>query len=212
MNDRGMVSIDLMVAIMLVLAAVLMAIQIIPTVSHEDRDWRIKQYMTATRAADNLVQDTGEPGWEGKWRSDVTKIGLVYDDKGIAIMKELNFTKVRTFMGYGYTDVPTGIIWWEFPNSSILPNERENITKSLGLEGYNFYIQLHPVGLDNFNSTPLVMNLTDRSKKTINDDTVSVVDRYVFIRKDSSSSCRGDDICYGNPNVTVHYRLNLWVW
>ncbi|CAG0976313.1 MAG: hypothetical protein OIN86_07815 [Candidatus Methanoperedens sp.] len=207
MNDRGMISIDLMVAIMLVLAAVLMAIQIIPTVSHEDRDWRIKQYMTAARAADNLVQDRGEPGWEGKWRSNVTKIGFVYNDKGIAIMKVLNLTKVRTFMGYGYTDVPTGIIWWEFPNSSILPNERENAAKSLGLGGFNFYMQLHPVGLSDFDSNLLMANLKNRS---INDNTVSVVDKYVYIIKDIGSPCRQDFIC--NQNLTVHYRLNLWVW
>lgn len=212
LDDSAMIGLDFLIAIVLVLAAVMMAILIMPSMSHEDRSWRIKQYMVATRATDNLVQDTGEPGWEGKWRSNVTKIGLVYDDEGIAIRKELNLTKVRMFMGYGYTDAPTGITWWEFPNSSILPNERENAARSLGLEGYNFYMQLHPVGLDNFNSTPLMINLTDRNKVPINDDIVSVVDRYVFIEKDSTSSCISEFICYGNPNVTVHYRLNLWVW
>ncbi len=212
-DDRAMVAgLDFMVAIVLVLAVVMMTILIIPLMSQEDRSWRIKQYMAAARATDILVQDTGEPGWEGKWRSNVTKIGLVYDDNGIAISKELNLTKVRMFMGYGYTDETTEIIWWEFPNSSILPNERENAARSLGLAGYNFYMQLHPVGLDNFNSTPLLMTLTDRRKVPINDYTVSVVDRYVFIQKDSTSSCRSEFICYGNPNVTVHYRLNLWVW
>ncbi len=212
-DDCAMVAgLDFMVALVLVLAAVMLAILIMPSLSNEDKSWRIKQYMVATRATDNLVQDTGEPGWEGKWRSNVTKIGLVYDDEGIAITKVLNLTKVRTFMGYGYTDETTEITWWEFPNSSISPNERENAARSLGLGGYNFYMQLHPVGFDNFNSTPLVINLTDRSKVPINDDTVSVVDRYVFIEKDSTSSCRSDFICYGNPNVTVHYRLNLWVW
>jgi hypothetical protein len=208
MNERAMISIDLMVAIVLILAAVLLATQIMPTVSHEDRDWRIKQYMTATRATDNLVQDMGEPGWEGKWRSNVTKIGLVYvDDKGKVMMKVLNLTKVNALMGDGYQDNVTKTIWWEFPNQSIQLTERENATKSLGMDGYNFYMQLHPVGLDLFNSSPLEINLSEQ--KGINYDTVTVVDRYVYIINPASE----DQIKYLKfDNEAIHYRLNIWVW
>jgi hypothetical protein len=209
MNDRGMVTIDLMVAIVLLLAAVLMAIQIIPTMSHEDRDWRNKQYMATTRATDNLVQDTGDFGWEGNWRYSVTKIGLVYfDNNKTAMMKVLNSSKINALMGNGSLDINTSKRWWEFPNSSISETERDNAARSLGLEGYYFYLQLHPVGLEDFNSTPLINKLTDRSKVSINDYTVTVVDRYVYI-KNESDSC--EYIC-DNNNKTVHYRMNLWVW
>ena len=208
MNDRAMISIDLMVAIVLVIAAVLLAAQIMPTVSHEDRDWQIKQYMTATRATDNLVQDTGEPGWEGKWRSNITKIGLVYaDDKGKVIMKVLNLTKVNALMGNGYQDNVTKTIWWEFPNQSIQLAVRANATKSLGMDGYNFYMQLHPVGLELFNSTPLEINLSEQ--KGINYNTATVVDRYVYIINPASE----DQIKYLKfDNEAIHYRLNIWVW
>ena len=209
MNDRGMVGIDLIVAIVLVLAAVLMAAQIMPSMSHEDRDWRLKQYMATARATDNLVQDPGDPGWEGKWNASVTKIGLVYvDDNGTVIMKVLNASKVQSLMGDGYLDSYTIKRWWEFPNSSISETERDNASRSLGLEGYTFYMQLYPFGLEGFNSTPLINNLTDRSNVSINDLTVTVVERYVYI-KNGSNSC--GYICDHN-NKTVHYRLNLWVW
>lgn len=210
MNDRAMVAIDLIVAIVLVLAAVLMAIQIIPTMSHEDRDWLIKQYMATTRATDNLVQDPGDTGWEGNWRTNVTKIGFVYvDNNKTVIMKVLNSSKIIALMGNGYLDNNnTGVRWWEFPNSSSSIPERNNAARSLGLEGYTFYMQLHPFGLENFNSTPLIINLRDRRNVSINEFTVTVVDRYVYI-KNNSNPC--GYIC-DNNNKTVHYRLNLWVW
>jgi|SRR3990170_2276808 len=224
MNDIGMVAIDLMVAIVLVFAAVMLAILIMPSLSHEDRDWRIKQYMVATRATDNLVQDTGEPGWEEKWKtnySNVSKIGFLHAENGMVMQNVLAETKIDALMIIHIDDGGTELPWWEFPNSNSTTTlaERENATRALGLEGYNFYIQLHPewvkssdtAELDKFNSARLKLILTNRSKVPINDDTVTVVDRYVFI-KNSTSSCRSEFICYGNPNSTVHYRLNLWVW
>lgn len=205
MNDRGMVTIDLMIAIVLVLAAVLMAIQIMPSMSHEDRDWRNRQYMAITRATDNLVQDPGDPGWEGNWSNSATKIGLVYvDDNNTVMMKVLNLSKIRALMGNGYKDINNNI-WWEFPSFGISETDRDNAARSLGLEGYTFYMQIHPFGLENFNSTPLMNTLTDPGKVSINNGTVTVVDRYVYIKN-------GSDFIRDNNGKTVHYRLNLWVW
>jgi hypothetical protein len=218
-ENSAVVSIDLLVAMVLVMVAVIMAIQILPAVSHEDRDWRIKQYMTAVRATDNLVQDTGDTGWEANWiggnYSNVTKIGFVDNN---SISKVLNETKIRALMGAGYPDSLTGtatLYWWEFPNSSTSQAERDNAAQALGLTGYNFYMQLHPVGLNpsQFNSAPLVTNLTNRSQVPINNDTATVIDRYVYIKK-VSGDC--EFICYYNAtlkkDISVQYRLNLWVW
>ncbi len=106
-NDNASVTIDLMFAVVLVISAMIGALMVMPNISHEDRDWRIKQYMTATRATDNLVQNVGEPEWEEKWNStnysNVTNIGLVYSvgDQDTA-HKVLDEEKVKAFMGSGY--------------------------------------------------------------------------------------------------------------
>jgi hypothetical protein len=196
---------DFMFAIVLVMGVVTMAILIMPNLSHEDRSWRNEQYMTGVRASDNLVRDEGEAGWVANWQTsdyaNVTKIGFVNDSE---IPKVLNKTKIDVLM-VNYTDDVTNLTWWEFPNSAFNDSNPEhvNASRTLGLEGYKFYMQLHPVGLDNFSSIPLEMNLTNVSKIY---DTVSV-DRYVYIKNDS---CKGGFTCYYNK--TVHYRLNLWVW
>ncbi|VVB96052.1 Uncharacterised protein [uncultured archaeon] len=210
-NESGMVSIDLMVAIVLVIAAVMLAILIMPTLSHEDKDWRIKQYMTATRATDNLVQDAGEPGWEAEWTagnySNVTKMGFLYIENGNPQQKVLDLKKVKALMGAGYEDNVTRAPWWEYPNSTTSYDQRENAARALGLGGYNFYMELHPVGLNLFNSTPVETNLNN--VKVINFDTVTVVDRYVYIADPDNPEL----IKYLKfDNKAIHYRLNLWVW
>ncbi len=219
MNENAIVSIDLMVAIILVMMAVIMAIQMLPAISHEDRDWRLKQYMAATRASDNLVQDMGAPlNWDTKWNAtlpdykNVTKIGLVDDS---SLPNVLNLTKINVLMGPGYPNTGTGttLYWWEFPPNFTTSTQaaRDNASRALGLTGYNFYMQLHPV-LDNstFNST----NLTNRILALpINKDMATVIDRYVYIRN-VSVDC--EYVCYYNStlkkDLSVHYRLNLWVW
>lgn len=208
-NNDASVGIDLIFAIVLLMSAVMMAILIMPTLSGEDRDWRIKQYMVTTRATDNLVQDTGEEGWENSWKvnySNITKIGFLYvhDDK--KIQKVLDKTKIDVLM-ISYTDNQTGAIWWEFPRNDTSREERRNATRALGLEGYNFYMQLHPVGLNLFNSTILDANVRRVNGTSL--DTTSVVDRYVYIIDPHSD----DQIKYIKyDNEAVHYRLNIWVW
>lgn len=208
-NNDASVGIDLIFAIVLLMSAVMMAILIMPTLSGEDRDWRIKQYMVTTRATDNLVQDTGEEGWENSWKvnySNITKIGFLYvhDDK--KIQKVLDKTKIDVLM-ISYTDNQTGAIWWEFPRNDTSREERRNATRALGLEGYNFYMQLHPVGLNLFNSTILDANVRRVNGTSL--DTTSVVDRYVYIIDTHSD----DQIKYIKyDNEAVHYRLNIWVW
>lgn len=216
-DDRAITNIDLMFAMVLVISAVITAIQTIPAISHEDKSWRIEQYMAATRASDSMVQDEGEYGWEAKWTqnySNVSKMGLAYvespDGPVPKVMpKVLNEIKINELMAQ-HIDA-TGLKWWEFPdltlNSSGQKAQRSNASRVLGLEGYNFYMQLQPVGIDDFNSTLLALNLTNRSKVAINDDTVSVVDRYVYIKNESTI---GGYNSYNDS--TVHYRLNLWVW
>ncbi len=219
-NDSAVFGIDFIAAIVLVMMAVIMAIQVMPTLSHEDRDWRIKQYMTATRAADILVQDAGGPGWEAIWdKSDdssyskVTKIGFVYvNASGKANLKVLDERKVNALM-FNNTDVATGLDWWEFPDVHSKPRDGQeagqtNVTRVLGLDGYNFYMQLSPVALNgsNFNYTPLDIASINRSMLPINYETASMIDRYVYFH----GSCGEGFLCYNGS--TVHYRLNLWVW
>ena len=206
-NDNASVTIDLMFAIILVISAMIGALMIMPNISHEDKDWRIKQYMTATRATDNLVQNLGETGWEVKWGaenySNVTNIGLVYRGTDTTTMhKVLDEKKVEALMGLGYNSNLINVQWWEFPNSTTTTAERENATRALGLTGYNFYMQIHPVGQSEFNSTPLETNLSNVKGTHLN--TVSVIDRYVYI-KDS-----GEYLEYRNE--VIHYRINMWVW
>jgi hypothetical protein len=215
-DDRAMVTgLDFMVAIVLVLAAVMMAILIMPSLSHEDKSWRIKQYMAATRASDNLVQDEGQEGWVANWTdqnySNATKIGFVYAGQP----KVLDRMKINAMMAKNIDDEINGtnLSWWEFPNFTKQPNERkieqENATRALGLDGYNFYMRLYPVGLSNFNYSRVEMNLTDRSKVPVSENTASVVDRYIYINS-TDPLCKGRYLCYNY--ITVHYRLNLWVW
>jgi hypothetical protein len=228
LDDRAVVvGLDLMIAMVLVLAAVMLAILIMPSMSHEDRSWRIKQYMAATRASDNLVQDEGQEGWAANWTirkyTNVTKIGFVCSGKP----KVLNQTKIDAMMAKNFDDGMNGtnLPWWEFPNFTKLPNERkieqENATRALGLgrglgqydSGYNFYMRLYPVGLKNFNYSRVETNLSNRSRVPMIDNAASAVDRYVYIKDDSSMTGYLSylDTAVGN-NRTVHYRLNLWVW
>lgn len=207
-NDNASITIDLMFAVVLVISAMIGALMIMPNISHEDRDWRIKQYMTATRATDNLVQNVGEPGWEYEWNStnysNVTNIGLVYSvgDQDTA-HKVLDEEKVMALMGLGYNSSEIDVKWWEFPNSSTPMAERENATRALGLTGYDFYMQIHPVGQQLFNSTPLETNLSNVKETRLN--TVSVVDRYVYIKDSAGEYLKSN-------NKVIHYRINMWVW
>lgn len=207
-NDNASVTIDLMFAVVLVISAMIGALMIMPNISHEDKDWRIKQYMTATRATDNLVQNTGEPEeWKEEWKSgnysNVTNIGLVYKGTDTTTMhKVLDEAKVENLMEPSYYCSETNIKWWEFPNSTTITAERENAIRLLGLTGYNFYMQIHPVGQPLFNSTPLETNLSNVKGTHLN--TVSVIDRYVYI-KDSEGYLEFD-------NEVIHYRINMWVW
>ncbi len=216
-DDRAMVAgLDFLVTVVLVLAVVMMAILIMPSMSQEDRSWRINQYMVATRATDNLVQDEGHEGWVTNWAdmnySSVTKIGFVYAGRP----KVLDRTKIDTMMAKNFdngTSNETGLPWWEFPNFTKQPAEQkieiENARRALGLNGYNFYIRLYPVGLNNFNYSNVEINLKDRSKVTMIESSASMVDRYVYINT-SIPLCKGGYLCYDYK--TVHYRLNLWVW
>jgi hypothetical protein len=186
LDDRAMISsLDFMVAIVLVMAAVMLAILIMPSMSHEDKSWRIKQYMAATRASDNLVQDEGQEGWVTNWTNpkylNVTKIGFVHDQPKVLDEIKINTTMARN------VDVITGLPWWEFPNFSKPTNEQkielENATRALGLDGYNLYMRLYPVGLNSskFNYSRVEINLSDRSKVPMIENTASVVDRYIYI-------------------------------
>lgn len=204
--DDAIVSIDLLMALVLILAAVMMLIQIMPAISHLDRDWRIKQYMTGVRVSDNLVQDTGSAAWEVYWNnsnySTVTKIGLVDNN---STPRVLNKTKINALMK-NYTDAGTNLSWWEFPANFTSSTQavRDNVTRALGLTGYNFYMQLHPVG---YNFDMSQTNLTNLIGA--NGDRASAIDRYVYIKDDSGAGVC-EFLCYNN--AAVHYRLNLWVW
>lgn len=213
-DERGIGNIDLMFALVLVIAAVFAANSIMPDLTSEDRSWRIDQYMTAVRASDNLVQNAGYPvDWEQRWisgnYSEVRTIGLVYFDESGPRRKVLNLTRVKKLMGEGYRDNITGTSWWEFPTPSTGTLEKENAARALGLEGYNFFMQLHPVGLVYFDHIPLEANLSNRSSLPINEDTASTVDRYAYI---ADPSAEGSIKYLKYDNEAVHYRLNLWVW
>jgi hypothetical protein len=206
--DRGTVTIDLLFAVVLVIGATMAAFFIMPNVSHEDRDWRIKQYMTATRATDNLVQDGGGPDWWIKWDSgdysNVTKIGLLYDvDADESSNKKiLSQNKVEILMGPGYDN--NNIKWWEFPNPGTSQAAHENAARVLGLTGSQFYMQLHPVALPEyiFDPTPLETNLTQWRGRV---SSTSAVERYVYIKNPAGKYLTYD-------TLVLHYRLYLWVW
>ena len=219
-NNDAIINIDVIFAIALFIGVIMVASQIMPTISHEDRDWRIKQYMAAVRTTDILVQDEGEPGWEIELKngnfSNVTKIGLVHVDDNRSVKKVLDIEKIEVLvlkgMGEEYVDNSTNTAWWEFPSADANLTTRDNLVRILGLSGYNFYIQLHPVGLtcsgssNSFDSIPLQINL---SNKPINFDTVSIVDRYVYIF-DPHITDKTNYLSYCNK--AIHYRLNVWVW
>ncbi len=228
-NENAMVSIDLMVALVLVIAVVIMSILIMPTMSHGDRDWRIRQYMAATRASDSLVQDEGG-NWVANWTAgdytNVTKIGFVYIYDNKEVPEVLNKTKVGALMAQ-YTDVGTGLLWWKFPNSTaceiISDAEREkleNASRALGISGYNFCILLHPADIKYSNTTkyPTPFNSTlldDYFRNMTSIATVSAVDRYVYIADPNMPGDKlpnkyidDNDI----PSIAVHYRLDLRVW
>lgn len=221
LDDRGMVSsLDFIIALVLVMAAVMVAILIMPSLSHEDKSWRIMQYMVATRASDNMVQDEGQAEWVANWTpsnySKVTKIGFVYNGEP----KVLDKIKIDTMMAKNFiVGDGTSLPWWEFPNftSAQRENQKRNATRALGLDGYNFYMRLYPVGLNSsmFNYSIFELNLSDRSKVPVNENQASVVDRYVYIYSSEPSCDRGEGqevkyLCH--DGISLHYRLNLWVW
>jgi len=207
-NTDATVGIDFMVALVLLIAAVILATMIMPSISHEDRDWRIKQYMTATRASDNLVQSAGDEGWENEWisnYSNVSTIGFLNVNNDGLKKKVLDYNKIKKLMEDPY--INNQLSWWEFPRLTTSISVRDNAARVLGLSDYNFYMQLHPIVLDitDFNYSVTEINL---SKQTINFDTATVIDRYVYIKSDSGSGYLKDRY----DQFTLHYRLNLWVW
>lgn len=210
-NDRAIVNIDLMAALIIVMSIIAVAMYSFPTVSYNDKDWRAKQYIYSIRVTDSMVQDEGDPLWEVNWTSGnysvVKKIGFLYiNNKNRPENKVLNIEKLRSLMDNGYKDNSTNTTWWEFPSPDNNLTIIDNASRALGLTGYSFYIQLHPVGLSNFDPSPLETNI---SSKNINFDIATVVDRYVYIADPAIS----DDIKYLKyDNKAVHYRLNLWVW
>lgn len=217
-NEDAVVNIDLMFALILIIGVIFMVYQVVPAISQENKDWRIKQYMTVIRVTDTLMHDQGDSEWETKWKngnySNVTKIGFLYvDSNGKLAQKVVNRTKVDTLM-LNYTDIiinitetndtiGTNTTWWEFPSTTTSPEEKENAVRVLGLEGYNFYIQLHPVGLDKFNPIPLDKNLSSITGANLG--TASMIDRYVYIRLSN-----GEYLKY--KGKAIHYRLNIWIW
>lgn len=213
-NNDAITNIEVTFAITLLIGMAMVVSQMMPTISHEDRDWRIKQYMTVVRTTDSLVQDEGESGWEINFKNGnySNVIGLAYIGDNRIVKKVLDIEKVKTIMGKGYVDNSTGIVWWEFPYTDANITTRNNFARMLGLSGYNFYMQLHPVGLNCydslkcFDSVPLQTNLSSRP---INFDTVSIVDRYVYIL-DPSITGKIKYLKYDND--VVHYRLNVWIW
>ena len=210
-NDSAIVNIDLMAALIIVMSIIAVAIYSIPTISYNDKDWRSKQYIYTIRVTDSMVQDEGDPLWEINWisgnYSGVEKIGFLYiNNNSKPEKKVLNIEKIKALMGNGYKDNSTNTTWWEFPSPDNNLSVIDDASRALGLTGYSFYIQLHPVGLANFNPIPLEANI---SSKNINFNIATVVDRYVYIVDPSIS----DDIKYLKyDNRVVHYRLNLWVW
>ncbi len=106
-------------------------------------------------------------------------------------------------MGSGYNSSEIDVKWWDFPYSNTSMAERENATRVLGLTGYDFYMQIHPVGQPLFNSTPLETNLSNVKETRLN--TVSVVDRYVYIKDSAGEYLKSN-------NKVIHYRINMWVW
>jgi hypothetical protein len=218
-RDSGTVTIDLLFAVVLVIGATMAAFFIMPNVSHEDRDWRVKQYMSVTRATDNLVQDGGEPDWWTKWDSgdysNVTKIGLLYvDADGSSNNKIISQTKVEALMGQGYENnndyfIYNIIKWWEFPNPETTQAERDNAARALGLTGSQFYMQLHPVALTEevFDPTPLETNLTLWRGRV---SSTSAVERYVYINDPAGKYLKYKNT--GDKFEVLHYRLYLWVW
>lgn len=209
-NDHAIVNIDLMAALIIVMSIIAVAMYSVPTVSYNDKDWRAKQYIYTIRVTDSMVQNEGDSLWEVNWTSGnysgVKKIGFLYINNNKPENKVLNIEKIKALMGNGYKDNYTYTTWWEFPSPDNNLTTVNNASRSLGLTGYSFYIQLHPVGLNNFDPIPLETNI---SSKNINFDIATVVDRYVYIVDPSIS----DDIKYLKyDNMAVHYRLNLWVW
>lgn len=201
-DTNAVISIDLIFALILIIAVISMVLLILPALSQKENDWRLKQYMAAVRATDDMVLDGGSPAWEQEWASGnyfkVTRIGLTYSQGN---QKILGMEKIQALM---QRHEANGISWWEFPDSTTSEAARENASRALGLSGYNFYMQLHPVGINSteFDSAPLEQNLSNR---VINYGYASQVDRYVYIKDYSGKYLTYD-------NLVLHYRLNLWVW
>jgi hypothetical protein len=89
--------------------------------------------------------------------------------------------------------------WWEYPVNST-PEEKKNASRALGLNGYDFYMQLRPLNESLFNEVMANYNIT----RIVPDAGAALVERYVFIR--------GPEALVKASGKTAGYRLVLWVW
>ncbi|HUV83855.1 MAG TPA: hypothetical protein VMW53_12405 [archaeon] len=174
-----------MAAVAILLLAFLFAVTTVNNMMTPYSGYTKELYPTADRSIDLLTKDEGYyqsisdgTDWNFEWNSDhysnVKKIGLL-KTKGDIV---LDGNKIDTVMEH-YGEKRER--WWEFPSNDTENIEYENVSRAIGLERYNFYMQIRPVGEKDFDA-----NAADqRASEMVGDDrgdVVSVV-RYTMINQ-----------------------------
>ena len=194
-HEEGIISIDFATAIVLFLFVFFFVFYSLSGVITPYESEYNRMYPIADRAADVLMKDPGEPSdWESNWEdgdyTGVSRIGFATDDESPNVLSEL---KINTLMTDHSED---SITWWEYSVDTTSDDELDNATRALGLEGYNFYMQIRPT-----NETLLDMTeANNRIKDEVPDlGDVVQIERLALLKD-------GDGVEIGR------YKMILWVW
>lgn len=205
-NENGMVSMDFITAVGVLLMTFLYAAYTISSIMTPYAGFHSKElYPAADRTSSLLIEDPGYydtgsdfgTNWQSVWFSNQTyvkKIGFKIDDNNKTIDSN-KFIFMKSHPG-----IDNYVSWWEYPATFEDTAEPNNISRGLGLERYNFYIQIRPIDDSKYNVTE-----ADAAAKNKVGDVreVAAVTRLSFIEHEKYGDFDGAHLKGTLPNAKV---------
>ncbi len=199
-HDKGIINVDFTIAIVIFVLAFSFVFYALAGSTAPYRSAYNQIYPIANRVGDILVKDPGwwdngtsnGTNWEAKWNADqlaVRRIGFTVDEEKHNVLNE---TKIDALMS-NHT-AAGNLTWWEYPVDSTANNELENATRSFGLWGYNFYLQVRPINATTYNSNAADDGIEDKVPKS---GDVVQIERLALLPHDDKVD---------------KYQILLWVW
>ena len=154
-----MVSMDFITAVGVLLMTFLYAAYTISSIMTPYAGFHSKElYPAADRTSSLLIEDPGYwetesnmgTDWQSVWAINQTyikKIGFQSDDFNKSI-----YSRKLLFME-SHLDIVENVFWWEYPTNSTNSTDFNNLSSKMGLDRYNFYLQIRPLDDSTYNVT-----------------------------------------------------------